>query len=68
MSADAMQGVIDSMAASGDTEAAVTDALGEAADEAMTEEGLEDPKRLIKNRLDERTRELCPDFARVILD
>lgn len=67
MSTDAMQGVIDSMAASGDNEAAVTEALGEAAEEAMTEEGLEDPKRIIKNRLDGRTRELCPGFADVIL-
>lgn len=67
MSTDAMQGVIDSMAASGDTEAALTEALGSVAEEAMTEEGLQDPKRVIKNRLDSRTRELCPDFADVIL-
>lgn len=66
-STDAMQGVIDSMAASGDTEAALTEALGSIAEEAMTEEGLQDPKRVIENRLDSRTRELCPDFADVIL-
>ena len=67
MSTEAMQGVIDSMAASGDTEAALTEALGSVAEEAMTEEGLQDPNRVIKNRLDSRTRELCPDSADVIL-
>lgn len=67
MSTDALQEMADSVAATGDSEGAVSSALGPAAEEAMTEDGLEDPKRLVKNRLEERTRELCPEFANVIL-
>jgi hypothetical protein len=67
MSTDSLQKMADSMAESGDPEASVTGALGSVAEEAMTEDGLEDPKRLIKNRLDKRTRDLCPQFAAVIL-
>jgi hypothetical protein len=33
----------------------------------MTETGLEDPKRIVKSRLEGRTRELCPQLADVIL-
>lgn len=68
MSTDSLQKMADSMAESGDPEASVTGALGSVAEEAMTEKGLEDPKRLVKNRLDKRTRELCPQFAAVILN
>lgn len=68
MSTDSLQQMADSVSASGDSEAAVSSALGPAAEEAMTENGLEDPKRLVKNRLDVRTRELCPQFADVILN
>jgi len=68
MSTDSLQKMADSMADSGDPEASVTGALGSVAEEAMTEEGLEDPKRLVKNRVDKRTRELCPQFAAVILN
>ena len=57
----------DSMADSGDPEASVAGALGSVAEEAMTEKGLEDPKQLVKGRLADRTRELCPQFAAVIL-
>jgi hypothetical protein len=67
MSTDSLQKMADSMADSGDAESAVTAALGSVAEEAMTEKGLEDPKRLVKNRLSERTRELCPDIAAVVL-
>lgn len=67
MSTDSLQKMADSLAATGDAESAVQDALGSAADEAMTETGLEDPKRLIKKRLTERTQAVCPDIAGVVL-
>ncbi len=67
MSTDSLQKMAESMTDSGDAESAVTAALGSVAEEAMTEKGLEDPKRLVKNRLSERTRELCPDIAAVVL-
>jgi len=41
--------------------------LGPAAAGAMEEGGLKNPKRLVKDRIAERTNELCPDFADVIL-
>ncbi len=68
MSTDALNAMAESVAESGDAETAVSEALGPAAAEAMTETGLEDPKRLIKDRIDPRTRELCPQFADVILN
>ena len=68
MSTDALEQMAEAMDESGDAEAAVTGALGSAAEEAVTEDGLEDPKRLVKDRIDERTRELCPQFANVILN
>lgn len=57
----------DSVAASGENPSAVTEALGSAAEDVMTETGLEDPRRLVKNRLAERTREVCPAEADGIL-
>lgn len=67
MSTDSLQQMADSMASSGDADSAVTEALGSVAEEAMNDTGFEDPKRLIKNRLSERTREVCPEIASVVL-
>ena len=66
-STDSLQKMADSMSADGENPEAVTNALGDAAQEAMTETGLEDPKRLVKNRLAERIRALCPNEAEGIL-
>ena len=66
-STESLQKMADSVAASGENPSAVTEALGSAAEEVMTETGLEDPKRLVKNRLAERTREVCPTEAEGIL-
>lgn len=66
-STDSLQEMLDTMTVEGSDDAALTDALGDAAQEAMTETGLEDPKRLVKNRLAERIRALCPNEAEGIL-
>ena len=66
-STESLQKMADSVAASGENPSAVTEALGSAAEDVMTETGLEDPKRLVKNRLAERTREVCPAEADGIL-
>jgi len=66
-STESLQKMADSVAASGENPSAVTEALGSATDDVMTETGLEDPKRLVKNRLAERTHEVCPTEAEGIL-
>lgn len=67
MSTDVLEQMIEQMEESGDAEASAEAALGAVAEEAVTEDGLTDPKRLVKDRLAERTRQLCPDFADVIV-
>jgi len=66
-STESLQKMADSMATNGENPSAVTEALGSTAEEVMTETGLEDPKRMVKNRLAERTREVCPAEADGIL-
>ena len=61
---------LDEMAAKIETdggEEALAEALGPAADEAMTGDRLEDPKRLVKDRLAPRVVELCPDIAAYVV-
>ncbi len=68
MSADVVVEMAESLEQGGDTESAVVDALGAAAEDAMKDGGLKDPKRLVKDRIAERTNELCPNFADIILE
>ena len=56
------------LSAEGHLDSALTETMGAAAENAMTEEGMKDPKRLIKDRLTERTTELCPDVAPYVLN
>jgi hypothetical protein len=68
MSADVVVEMAESIEQGGETESAVVEALGAAAEDSMDDGGLKDPKRLVKDRIAERTRELCPDFSDIILD
>jgi hypothetical protein len=68
MSADLVVEMAEKLEQGADTETVVVDALGDAAAGSMTDDGLKDPKRLVKDRIAERTNELCPDFASVILN
>ncbi|MEE4271337.1 MAG: hypothetical protein V2I67_06670 [Thermoanaerobaculales bacterium] len=68
MSADVVLEMAESLEQGDETGSAVADALGGAAQGSMNEGGLKSPKRLVKERIAERTNELCPDFADIILD
>ncbi len=75
MSMDSMQQLLDSAATAGETEPmsaaeareATNALLASIAKDAVTDKGPEDPQRLVKSRLSERTHELCPDIAGVVL-
>jgi hypothetical protein len=67
MSADVVMDMADRIEQGGDTESVVTDAIGDAAAGATEDGGLKHPKRLIKDRIADRTHALCPDFASVIV-
>lgn len=70
LSLDSIQGMADAMGddpeAEPDPEAA-GQALAGAVDRTTMQEGLEDPERLIKDRLEEPVRRICPDEADSIL-
>lgn len=68
MSADVVVEMAERLEQGAETEAAVVDALGDAAEDSLGDGGLKNPKRLVKDRIAERTNELCPDFADIILD
>lgn len=65
LSVDSIQGMVDAMEEGG--EEAAAGSLAGAVDDATMEQGLTDPKRLIKDRLEEPLRRLCPDMAGGIL-
>lgn len=65
LSVDSIQGMADAMEEGG--EAAAADSLAAAVDDATMEQGLTDPERLIKDRLEESVRRICPDRADSIL-
>ena len=65
LSIDSIQGMADAMG--DDSQAAAADTLRVALDEATLEQGLTDPKRLIKDRLEEPVRRACPQMADGIL-
>lgn len=65
LSVDSIQGMVDAM--DEEPEAAAADTLGAAVDDATMEEGLTDPERLVKDRLEEPVRRICPDMAGGIL-
>ena len=67
MDAGKLLKMAEGLSADGNVDAAVVETLGVAAEDAMTEEGLKDPKRLIKDRLSDRTKQVCPDIAPYIL-
>ena len=70
MSTDAIWRVLEKMEASGDAEAqaVATEALTEVAMDATADKGANDPKRIVKQRLADRTNETCPEIAAVVLD
>lgn len=65
LSVDSIQGMVDAIGE--DPEAAAADTLGAAVDDATLETGLTDPERLVKDRLEEPVRRVCPDMAGGIL-
>lgn len=70
LSIDDVQGMVDAFAEAeteGGETGAAAGALAGAVDRATLEAGLEDPERLIKERLAERVRSACPDEAAIIL-
>lgn len=67
MSADLVMEMADRIEQGGDPESVVADAIGDAAAGATEDGGLKHPKRLIKDRIADRTQALCPDFASVIV-
>lgn len=67
MSADMVIEMANDVEQGDDPEAAIVDALGDSATGATEDGELKHPKRLVKDRIAERTTELCPDFASVIV-
>lgn len=67
MSADLVMEMADRIEEGEDTGSAVAGVIGAAAEGATEDGELKHPKRLVKDRIAERTRALCPDFASVIL-
>lgn len=68
ISVDSIQGMADAMGAEGEAaESAAVGAVRAAVDEATLEKGLQDPKRLIKDRLETPIRKACPDLADIML-
>lgn len=70
LSLDSIQGMVDAMGDDPEAEPdpeAMGEALGGAVDQATMEKGLTDPERLIKDRLEESVRRVCPDEADSIL-
>ena len=69
MSTDALWEMVDTIEKSGDAEAqaAATEALTAVAMDATADKDANDPKRIIKNRLTDRTNEICPEVATVVL-
>jgi hypothetical protein len=67
MSADVIVEMAEKIEQGDDSESAMAGALRGAAGDAINDDGLKDPKRLVKDRIAERTRKLCPDFADTIL-
>lgn len=65
LSVDSIQGMVDAMEEGG--EEAAAGSLAGAVDDATMEQGLTDPERLIKDRLEEPVRRICPDMAGGIL-
>lgn len=65
LSVDSIQGMVDAMDEGG--EKAAAESVAGAVDDATMEQGLTDPERLIKDRLEEPVRRLCPDMAGGIL-
>ncbi|HEX2251803.1 MAG TPA: hypothetical protein VHQ65_00885 [Thermoanaerobaculia bacterium] len=65
LSVESIQGMADAMADS--PEAGAAETLVAVLDGATLEQGLTDPERLIKDRLEDRVRAVCPDLADVIL-
>jgi hypothetical protein len=69
MSTDVLGEMVESIKESGDAEAqaAATEALTDVTMDATADKGANDPKRIIKNRLTERTQAVCPEIASVVL-
>lgn len=69
ISTDTLRKVAESLPEGDDAAAqeGAAEVLTSAAEEGMTEKGPDDPKRLIKDRLAERTRAICPEVASVVL-
>ena len=55
--------IAEALSAEGHLDSELTETIGAAAENAVTDQGMKDPKRLIKDRLTDRTTELCPDIA-----
>lgn len=69
MSTDTIWEMLESMEASGDEEAqaVATEALTDVAMDATADKDANDPKRIVKNRLTDRTQAICPEIASVVL-
>lgn len=69
MSTDTIWEILESMGASGDEEvqAVATEALTDVAMDATADKDANDPKRIVKNRLTDRTQAICPEIASVVL-
>jgi len=69
MSTDVLGEMVDSIEGSGDeqAQAVAAEVLNDAAIDATADKGVIDPKRIIKNRLTERTQAVCPEIASVVL-
>jgi hypothetical protein len=70
MSADVLGEMVESIEESGDQEAqaAAAEALTAVAMDATAEQEANDPKRIIKMRLTNRTNEICPEVAAAVLN
>lgn len=67
---DSIRNMAESMTAEGrddEAQAAATEALDAAIREAAFDQGPGDTQRIVKNRLADRTRQVCPDYADYIL-
>ena len=69
LSTDTLWEMVESVEESGDedAQAAATEALTAVTMDATADPGANDPKRIIKNRLTEKTNEVCPEIAGVVL-